>query len=142
MLFLVVTTSTFSLSTWNAFLDRIVRLQKAAIDVAPHTPTRPLPSADKQEVSVLCSCEKASISILSIQTIESSELRPKELAPPSRHERQRSFGRGDLDEALRTLKDGQTRRKRSTPSSVRVHVNKVFVDGRQDGRTESRAATP
>jgi diaphanous 1 len=99
-------------------------LQKAAIDVAPHTPTRPLPSADKQE------------------TIESSELRPKELAPPSRHERQRSFGRGDLDEALRTLKDGQTRRKRSTPSSVRVHVNKVFVDGRQDGRTESRAATP
>lgn len=82
--------------------------------------------------------EKASISMLSIQTIESSEPRPKALAPPSRHDRQRSFGRGDLDEALRTLKDGQTRRKRSTPSSVRVHVNKVFVDG----RTESHAATP
>ena len=140
MFFLVVTSSTFSLSAWIAFFDGIDCLQKAAIDVAPRTPIRPPPSADKQ-VSVLCS-RRRHPSQFSIQTIKSSESRPKELAPPSRHERPRSFGRGDLDEALRTLKEGQTRRKRSTPSSVRVPVNKVFVDGRQDGRTESHAATP
>ncbi|KAH0840265.1 hypothetical protein J3R83DRAFT_1272 [Lanmaoa asiatica] len=100
-------------------------LQKAAIDVAPRTPTSPSPSDDKRE------------------TIKSTEPTPNDLlAPPPRHERQRSFGRGGLDEALRTLKDGQTRRQRSTPSSVRVPVSKVFVDGRQDGRTESQAKTP
>lgn len=80
--------------------------------------------------------EKVSVSNLSIQTVKSTEPTPNDLlAPPPRQERQRTFGRGDLDEALRTLKDGKARRQRSVP------VHKVFVDGRQDGRTESQAAT-
>jgi len=99
-------------------------LQKAAIDVAPYTPTPQPSSADKQE------------------TIESAQSTVEEHLVPPKHERQRTFGRGNLDEALRTLKDGHTRRQRSTPSSVRVPVSKMFVDGRQDGRTESRAVTP
>ncbi|KAG6373818.1 hypothetical protein JVT61DRAFT_5963 [Boletus reticuloceps] len=102
-------------------------LQKAAIDVASRTPTPQPPSADKQK------------------TIEGSQSTVEDpLAPPPKHERQRTFGRGDLDEALRTLKEGHIRRQRSTSpsSSVRVPMSKVFVDGRQDRRTESRAATP
>lgn len=87
--------------------------------------------------------EMAFISISSIQTTEGTEPTSTGLlAPPSRHECQRSLGRGGFEEALRTLKEGHTRRQRSTPPSVRVPVNKMFVDGRQDGRVESRAATP
>jgi len=100
-------------------------LQKAAIDIEPRTQSALSRSDDKQEV------------------VKSPRPMPKDLlVPPSRHKRQRSSGRGNLDEALRTLKDGQTRRQRSTPSSVRVHVSKVFVDGRQDGRTDTQGATP
>ncbi|KAF8138924.1 hypothetical protein EV363DRAFT_1315171 [Boletus edulis] len=95
-------------------------LQKAAIDVTPRTPTPQPPLADKQKT---------------IESIQSTIEDP--LAPPPKHERQRTFGRGDLDEALRTLKEGHIRRQRSTSSSssIRVPVSKMFLDGRQDGRT-------
>ncbi|KAG8221604.1 hypothetical protein J3R82DRAFT_1867 [Butyriboletus roseoflavus] len=74
--------------------------------------------------------EKASISILSIQTIKNMELTSNDfLPPPPKHECQWSIGCGDLDEALCTLKEGQTQRHRSTPSSVQMLVNKVFIDG-------------
>ncbi|KAH7922962.1 FH2-domain-containing protein [Leucogyrophana mollusca] len=61
------------------------------------------------------------------------------LAVPAGGERQdtpKSIGRGDADEAIRTLKEGRTRRARPPRSIARA--NKIFLDG---GRPESRIFT-
>ena len=53
------------------------------------------------------------------------------LAPPEDvHERSASIGRGDLDEAIRTLREGRTRRSRAPRSITRA--SKIFLDGRPD----------
>ncbi|KAF8555401.1 hypothetical protein OG21DRAFT_1483948 [Imleria badia] len=68
------------------FVNGLFVFQIAAIDVVPRTPTPRSPFANKQE------------------TIESTEPTPRSclLLPSNTNERQRPFGRSDLDKALRT----------------------------------------
>ncbi|KAF9232167.1 hypothetical protein BU15DRAFT_55302 [Melanogaster broomeanus] len=83
-------------------------LQKAAFEVGPQALALTPAQDSRQQVSI-------------------SELpEERKLNSPQTRPSGRSHGRGDLDQALRTLKDGQTRRQR-TPRSI-ARATKIFVD--------------
>jgi hypothetical protein len=69
---------------------------------------------------------------IAVQTVEAQHDPSPNLlaAPEGMHERSGSIGRGDLDEAIRTLREGHTRRARAPRSITRA--NKIFLDGRLD----------
>lgn len=50
--------------------------------------------------------------------------------PPSSYGR--SVGRGDLDQAIRSMRDGKRRARPSRP------LSKIFMDGASGGRPQSR----
>ncbi|OJA17689.1 hypothetical protein AZE42_11865 [Rhizopogon vesiculosus] len=98
-------------------------LQKAALET--HDANKKAPGFSQRKIS-------SSSRISPEETVkEQHDPSHNLLAPPDgMHERSTSIGRGDLDEAIRTLREGRTRRSRAPRSITRA--SKIFLDGRPD----------
>jgi len=98
-------------------------LQKAALEI--HDASKKDPGLAQRKI--LSSSRVNPAEIVKAQHDPSPNL----LAPPEgMHERSKSIGRGDLDEAIRTLREGRARRSRAPRSITRA--SKIFLDGRPD----------
>ncbi|KAG1735401.1 hypothetical protein EDB19DRAFT_1102309 [Suillus lakei] len=92
---------------------------------------RPSPRANSEEVSGPTLSSFALPRFIATQTAKAQHDHSYNLLVPSAgtDERSASIGRGDLDQAIRTLREG---RKRSRAPRSIARASKIFLDGRPD----------
>lgn len=127
-----------SYSFWEISLHFIG--QKAALEIhdaqkkAPNLAkgkTSSSPRSDPEEVRGPTLYSFAFAQFIATQTVKAQHDPSHDLLmpPAGTHERSASIGRGDLDETIRTLREG---RKRSRAPRSIPKANKIFLDGRPD----------
>ena len=116
------------------------RLQKAALEVHDASPTvqQPQPQIEVEAAATTPTQESVrSLALLTavsaqtpLQTIKLGEGTVHSLLQPSSQGRASglSLGRGDLDQAIRSMRDGKRRARPHRPAS------KIFVDGTRTSR--------
>ncbi|KAG2129008.1 hypothetical protein DEU56DRAFT_818346 [Suillus clintonianus] len=114
----------FSSSLQKAALEIHDKAQKKAPDLAQGKMTSTT-RTNSEEVRGPTSSSSAFPRFIATQTVKAQSDHSHNLTVGT-HERSASIGRGDLDEAIRTLREGR-RKSRATPKA-----SKIFLDGRLD----------
>ncbi|KAJ7087393.1 hypothetical protein C8R43DRAFT_308792 [Mycena crocata] len=100
-------------------------LQKCALEV--HDAEVKLNPAVKKQPAIVEPNEDSGGNESTVKIVHDSS--SQSLAPPQAGSQGRSIGRGDLDQAIRSMRDGKRRARPSRP------LSKIFFDG---GRPQSR----